>query len=76
MSAITGLHGIPVTPLRRHGDAWMRRWRRTQLVAAGYDELSAQRLARRVDLDLHAVLDQREQSTPRVASAEADRNHG
>jgi hypothetical protein len=75
MSAFTGLHGIPATPSRRRGDARTSRWRRAQLVAAGYDELSAQRLARRGDVDLHAVLDQRRQPTPRVTSAETERHH-
>jgi hypothetical protein len=76
MSAFKGLHGIPATPSRWHGDARMKRWRRAQLVAAGYDELAAQRLARRGDLDLHVVLDQRDSSPARATSAEADRNHG
>ena len=76
MSAFTGLHGIPATPSRRQGDAWMRRWRRAQLVAAGYDELSAQRLARRGDLDLHVVLDQCDSLPTRATSTEAERDHG
>jgi len=74
MSAFTGLHGIPATP-SPGDDARTRRWRRVQLVAAGYDELSAQRLARRPDVDLHAVLDQ-PGSAPCGTSADADRNHG
>jgi hypothetical protein len=74
MSAFTGLHGIPATPSRWRGDARTGRWRRAQLVAAGYDELSAQRLARRGDVDLHAVLDQCRQTAPWV-SAETEHHH-
>lgn len=77
MTASTGLHGIPVTPSRR-GGAQVRRWRRAQLVAAGYDELSAQRLASRADLDLHALLDQRERASSPAPGTQGDdgRNHG
>jgi hypothetical protein len=64
MTPFTGLHGIPVTPSRQDGA--VRRWRRAQLVAAGYDEVSAQRLASRGDLDLHALLDHRERRSPPV----------
>jgi hypothetical protein len=74
MSAFTGLHGIPATPSRWRGDARTSRWRRAQLVAVGYDELSAQRLARRGDVDLHAVLDHSRQTAPQ-ASAETERDH-
>lgn len=59
MSAIRRPHGIPPTPSRQDL-ARLRRWRRAQLVAAGYDELSAHRLAARTELDLHAVLQRRD----------------
>jgi hypothetical protein len=77
MTAFTGPHGIPVTPSRRDG-AQVRRWRRAQLLAAGYDELSARRLVNRADLDLHALLDQRERSSSPATSThgDEDRNHG
>lgn len=70
MTAFTGPHGIPVTPSRQAGAA-VRRWRRAQLVAAGYDELSAHRLASRGDLDLHALLDHHEHRS-RVSGPDHD----
>jgi coenzyme F420-reducing hydrogenase gamma subunit len=33
------------------------RWRREQLIAAGYDAKSAARLAKRLEVDLHAAVD-------------------
>jgi hypothetical protein len=39
-------------------------WRREQLVAAGYDELSAQRLATDATVDVHAMIVMREQHLP------------
>jgi hypothetical protein len=77
MTPFTGLRGIPVTPSRQ--DRAVRRWRRAQLVAAGYDEVSAQRLASRGGLDLHALLDRREQrlsppACPRTGAADPDRD--
>lgn len=74
MTAFTGLHGIPVTPSRRVG-AQVRRWRRAQLLAAGYDEVSAQRLSR-TGLDLHALLDQRERSAAAARDDGQDTSHG
>lgn len=46
-------------------DPALRRWRRRQLVAAGLDELSAQRLAADPAADLHARLSQIEQGPQR-----------
>lgn len=51
-------HGIPPTPMRRDVRK-VRRWRRQRLIAAGYDELAALRLAR-CDVDVHALLIQQE----------------
>jgi len=49
------LRGVPVTGTARASRAaW--RWRRRQLVAAGFDEVTACRLAMRAEVDLHAVL--------------------
>lgn len=59
MTGFERLRGIPTTPSGEN-IGWVRRWRREQLMVAGYDELSAHRLATRTDLDLHAVLVQRE----------------
>ena len=33
------------------------RWRRAALLRAGYDEASARKLARRIDVDLHRAVD-------------------
>ena len=60
MTAFTGLHGIPVTPSARDA-IQARRWRRAQLLAAGYDELSAQRMSR-TGSTCSLLLDQREPS--------------
>ena len=60
-----GPRGIPLTPGRRVA-CEVRRWRRRWLIAAGYDELAAHRLARRDDTDLHALLIQREDAAPPI----------
>jgi hypothetical protein len=55
MTGLERLRGIP--PVRSTRDPRRAvRWRREQLMAAGLDELAAQRLATRSDVDLHEVL--------------------
>lgn len=52
------LHGVPVTKnvtAVPQQPPW-RRWRRHQLVAAGFDEVTAERLATDERVDLHATL--------------------
>lgn len=79
MTAFRGLHGIPPTPSHRDASR-LRRWRRAQLMAAGYDELSAHRLAARVGLDLHSLLYGRESAAQKRRAASAPglrgRDHG
>lgn len=58
MSGTMSARGIPATPVRRDVRK-VRRWRRQRLIAAGYDELAALRLAR-CDVDVHALLIQQE----------------
>lgn len=55
MSSTSGLRGIPSMPSSQI-PARTCRWRRHQLMAAGFDELSAHRLAVGADVDIHAVL--------------------
>ena len=55
MTGIERLRGIPATPSSQDPRRALR-WRRDQLMAAGLDELSAQRLATRSDVDIHEVL--------------------
>jgi hypothetical protein len=71
MTAFRGLHGIPVTPSARDG-VQARRWRRAQLLAAGYDELSAQRMSR-TGFDLHLLLDRR--GRPTATDDDQDTRH-
>ena len=49
------LRGVPPTPAAATS-AKGRRWRRRQLVAAGFDEVTAERLASDDGIDLHVVL--------------------
>jgi hypothetical protein len=58
MSGSTSPRGIPPTPMRQDARQ-VRRWRRQRLMAAGYDELAALRLAR-CDVDVHALLVQQD----------------
>ncbi len=65
------LHGVPttksVTSVPRQ-PTW-RRWRRHQLVAAGFDEVTAERLAADEQIDLHATLTLLDQGcSPRLAA--------
>jgi len=54
----------------------VRRWRRQRLMAAGYDELAALRLAR-CDVDVHALLVQQEtRGLAAVRSEGRRRRHG
>lgn len=64
MSSCDAKHGIPVTP-RTQPQGRSVTWRRRQLVAAGYDELAAQRLATDQAIDVHAMIELREQHRPR-----------
>jgi hypothetical protein len=52
--------GIPALAPPRPERAILR-WRRAQLVAAGYDELSAHRAAADPDVDIHAKITDQEQ---------------
>jgi hypothetical protein len=77
MSGSMEPRGIPLTPVR-HDTRRVRRWRRQWLVAAGFDELAAHRLARRDDTDLHALLVEQEDAVPSVVDDHAQRmrRHG
>jgi hypothetical protein len=75
MSESMAPRGIPTTPGPRVAGE-VRRWRRRWLIAAGYDELTAHRLARRDDTDLHALLVQRERGVPSVDLDPPMRRHG
>jgi hypothetical protein len=76
MSGSMGPRGIPLTPVR-HDARRVRRWRRAWLVAAGFDELAAHRLARRDDADLHALLvRQDDAATPTDRDEQRTRRHG
>ena len=73
------LKGIPVTPLGQNVRHVLQ-WRRRELMAAGFDELSAHRLARRADVDLHAVLSMNRRcasacACPRCAAVERAVKH-
>jgi hypothetical protein len=74
MSGSMGERGIPPTPLRQDSRE-PRRWRRQWLMAAGYDELAAHRLARQGDTDVHALLVRREGDGP-PADEQPRRRHG
>lgn len=63
MDGTEPVRGIP-SPAREHPQGRSLRWRRDQLLAAGYDELSAQRLATDELTDIHAMIVQREQPPP------------
>ena len=56
MSTSRPLRGIPRTGGSRPRGPLLR-WRREQLMDAGYDELTAHRLASDPGLDLHAILE-------------------
>lgn len=56
MSPMNQSHGIPRPPQARPRGRALR-WRREQLMAAGYDELTAHRLATDPMLDVHAILE-------------------
>lgn len=70
MSTSDAEHGIP-SPVRTHPQGRSVTWRRKQLLAAGYDELSAQRLATDELVDIHAMIVLKEQPPLRK-----DRSHG
>jgi hypothetical protein len=75
MSGSMSPRGIPPTPMRRDARQ-VRRWRRQRLMAAGYDELAALRLAR-CDVDVHALLVQQEScGVPPVLDDGRRRRHG
>ncbi|HQR81223.1 MAG TPA: hypothetical protein PLT68_13490 [Actinomycetota bacterium] len=60
MNSSEPTRGIP--PLARSiPRGRLLRWRREQLMAAGYDELSAHRLAVNGSVDLHAMLVRKDQ---------------
>ncbi|HEY0905064.1 MAG TPA: hypothetical protein VGE14_14350 [Marmoricola sp.] len=76
MSGSTGPRGIPPTPVRQDARQ-VRRWRRLRLMAAGYDELAAHRLARRDDTDVHALLVRQENALREARNdEERRRRHG
>lgn len=72
MSGYTSPRGIPPTPIRRD-PCQVRRWRRQRLIAAGYDEFTALRLARCDDIDVHALLVHQETSDATAVSDEERR---
>jgi hypothetical protein len=60
MSSSESKRGIP-PPVRTQPHGRSLKWRRDQLMAAGYDELSAQRLATDSAVDIHAMIVEKEQ---------------
>lgn len=61
MSGSRATRGIPsLPPLRPRGRSLS--WRRDQLVAAGYDELAAHRLAADSTVDIHMLVTRKETS--------------
>jgi predicted component of type VI protein secretion system len=57
------LRGLPVT-ITPPASTRELRWRRLQLIEAGFDELTAHQLAARTDVDLHLVLTLLDQVSP------------
>jgi hypothetical protein len=62
MDDLASSKGIPaMAPPRPEGA--ILRWRRAQLVVAGYDELSAHRAAADPQVDIHAKITEQEQAS-------------
>jgi hypothetical protein len=57
------LRGLPVT-MTPPASTRELRWRRLQLIEAGFDELAAHQLAAHTEVDLHVVLTLLDQGCP------------
>ncbi|HEX6364836.1 MAG TPA: hypothetical protein VF000_01710 [Agromyces sp.] len=71
MSSSDATRGIP-SPTRTQPKGRSLRWRREQLMAAGYDELSAQRLAVDASVDIHAMIVEKEQHPSHAGRGRAE----
>lgn len=60
MSSTNPNRGIPINRTRL-ADRAVRRWRRRQLLAVGFDEFTAYRMAANTQVDVHVMLLAREQ---------------
>lgn len=67
--------GIP-RPRRPRPRGRDLRWRREQLMAAGWDELTAHRLASDPSVDVHAILVSFDEERPEPPGARAAKGHG
>ncbi|GIH73160.1 hypothetical protein [Sphaerimonospora thailandensis] len=76
MGGVDDLRGIPVSA-RPQPRGRVLRWRREQLVAAGYDEISAHRLAADSMVDVHAMVARQERRLlPWIETTRKDRPRG
>ena len=76
MTSSAAIRGIP-PPERSQPRGRSLRWRREQLMTAGFDELTAHRLASDAAIDVHAVIVSRERTASEADPADpSDRRCG